>query len=80
MRTRFPALRTLPSSSVATLSFWPITRRSSVLPLNWNDDVRAGDPQLGDPRQRVEQLLGQAVGEVFVVLVAAHVHERKHRD
>src|SRR5688572_16823046 len=41
MRTRFPALRTLPSSSDATLSFLPIVARSSFVPLNCDEEVRA---------------------------------------
>ena len=41
IRTRLPAFRTLPSRSVATFSFSPITARSSFLPLNWNEDARA---------------------------------------
>jgi hypothetical protein len=39
MRARLPALRTLPSSTVATPNSWPMTRRSSVLPLNEKEDV-----------------------------------------
>ena len=41
MRTRGPARRTLPSSTVRTPSFAAIARRSSCCPLNANDDVRA---------------------------------------
>ena len=40
IRTFLPDLRTLPSRMCATLSFSPITRRSSFRPLNWNDEVR----------------------------------------
>jgi hypothetical protein len=39
-RTRLSALRTLPSSTVATPSFWPMLRRSSALPLKDADEVR----------------------------------------
>ena len=41
MRSRSPALRTLPSSTVATLSLCPTSRRSTSLPLKENADVRA---------------------------------------
>jgi hypothetical protein len=40
IRTRLPALRTLPSSSVLTPSFCPMVRKSSFLPLNAKHDVR----------------------------------------
>src|SRR5712692_8495617 len=40
MRTWLPSLRTLPSRMVPTLSFSPMLRRSSLLPLNENDEVR----------------------------------------
>jgi hypothetical protein len=41
MRTVSACLRTPPSSSVATLSRRPISRTSSCLPLNANDELRA---------------------------------------
>src|SRR5215469_613514 len=47
IRTRLPSLRTLPSRMVLTLSFSPTVRRSSVLPLNWNEDVRAATRSVG---------------------------------
>ena len=40
MRTRFPDLRTLPSSTVATLSFCATVGMSTPLPLKENADVR----------------------------------------
>ena len=40
MRTRSPALRTLPSSTAPTPSARPISRTSAARPLNWNDEVR----------------------------------------
>ena len=36
--------------------------------------------QLRDLRQQVQQLLGDPVGEILLVLVRAHVDEREHRD
>src|SRR6059058_1013162 len=42
MRTLLPALLTLPSNTVDTLSCLPIWRMSAVLPLNTKTDVRAG--------------------------------------
>ena len=44
---------------------------------------RRGAPdhaQLGQLRQQVEQLLRQAIREVFLVLARAHVRERQHRN
>src|SRR6202034_659301 len=31
-------------------------------------------------RQGIEELFSQSLGEVLLFLIAAHVHERKHRD
>src|SRR5439155_7868523 len=42
MRTLLPALLTLPSNTVDTLSCLPIWRMSAVLPLKTKTDVRAG--------------------------------------
>ena len=39
MRRRFPALRTLPSSTVLASNFRPTSLRSSALPLNAKEDV-----------------------------------------
>ena len=41
IRSRFPALRTLPSRTVLTRSFSPMKRMSSFLPLNVKEDVNA---------------------------------------
>ena len=41
IRSRDPAFRTLPSSTVRTPSFSPTARRSSCFPLNAKHDVRA---------------------------------------
>ena len=49
-------------------------------PLKAKDDVRPVDFQLGNLHQGIEQFFGQAIGEVFVFRVAAHVHKRQHRD
>ena len=40
MRSLFPIFRTLPSSTVDTFSLRPMSRMSSLLPLNAKDDVR----------------------------------------
>ena len=40
IRIRFPTLRTLPSSTVVTPSFSPISRTSVFLPLKAKEDVR----------------------------------------
>ena len=69
MRSRGPARRTVPSSTVVTSSFSPTTRRSSRRPLNAKQDVRAATRKPFDLRERVEDLVGDAVGEVLVVAV-----------
>ncbi len=57
MRTRSPALRTLPSSTVDTSSRAPIVARSSRPPRNWNDDVRATTRR---PRIRASTLISSS--------------------
>ena len=42
MRSLLPDLRTLPSSTVSTLSNCPMRRMSSFFPLKAKDEVRAG--------------------------------------
>src|SRR2546423_343230 len=39
-----------------------------------------GDVEAGDSRQRVDDVFGDSVGEVFVVRARAHVGERQHTD
>ena len=39
-----------------------------------------GNSQPADLRQDVEHFLGESIGEVFVLLVVAHVDERQHGD
>ena len=51
-----------------------------VLALELERRRAARDPQLRDLGQGVEQLLGEAVGEVLLVLAGAHVHEGQHGD
>ena len=54
-RTRLPDRRTLPSSTVPTLSFDPISARSDDRPLNENDDARAATrrPSICDSAFRI---------------------------
>ncbi len=51
-----------------------------VLALERKRGSPTGHAQAGQLSQRIEQLLGDPIGEVFVVGVAAHVHERQHCD
>src|SRR4051794_22305309 len=46
MRTRLPSWRTLPSSTVRTLSFRAISAILACLPLKENDEVRAATRRL----------------------------------
>ena len=79
MRSRAPERRTVPSSTVATSSFSPTARRSSRRPLNAKHEVRAATRRPSMLGQRVQDLVGDAVGEVLVV-GAAQVLERQHGD
>ena len=51
-----------------------------VLPLEGERRGAADHPQAVHLRQRVEDLLGDAVGEVFLLLVGAEVDEGEHGD
>jgi hypothetical protein len=53
---------------------------SCSLPRKAKDDVRAVTLRPATVRQQVDDLLGQAVAEVLVVRIAAHVGERQHGD
>ena len=79
-RMRLPAFRTLPSRTFVTPRARAILRTSSCLPLNANAEVRAITLKSRDLRQEVDDLLGQAVAEILVLLVAAHVLEREDRN
>ena len=51
-----------------------------VLALEGEGGGTGDDAQIGDVRQHVDDLFGQAVAEVFLLLVAAHVGEGEHGD
>ena len=51
-----------------------------VLPLERERRCAPGDAQVGNGRERVEDLLGDTVGEEFVLGIAAHVGERQHGE
>ena len=80
IRTFSPDFRTLPSRMCATLSFSPITRRSSFRPLNWNDEVRPITRSSGSFASRLSSSSDKPIREIFVAGIAAHVDERQHRD
>ena len=80
IRTWSPDLRTEPSSTCATCSCRAISAIPISLPLNENDDVRAVTWSSRNLGEQVQQLLRDAVGEVLLVLVGAHVDERQHGD
>ena len=79
IRSLSPDLRTLPSSTLATLSLRAISAMSTSLPLNENDEAR-NDAQLWNLGQEIDQLFRDAIGEVLLVLVRAHVQEGQHGD
>jgi len=60
--------------------FRPDLAQVPVLALVGEGGCPSADPDLPDLGERVEQLLGHAVGEEFLVLVPDHVHERKHGE
>ena len=80
MRTRLPALRHAPFEHVPHLELLARSRGfRRVLPLNENEDVRAAT-RGRRLRQRVDDLFGDAVAEVLVLGIGAHVLERQDRN
>ena len=77
---RFPARRTLPSSTLVTPRVSAILRMSVFCPWKAKAEVRAMTLRSGDLTRSVDDFLGQAVAEIFVVRVTAHVGERQHGD
>jgi hypothetical protein len=42
--------------------------------------IAGDDEQPADPAERGDDLLDHAVGEIFLLRIAAHILERQHRD
>ena len=80
MRSRSPDLRTLPSSTVADVELAPDVAQVDVLALERERRRARRDLERLEARQRVQELLGDAVGEVFLLRIVAHVDEGQHRD
>src|SRR5262249_57144967 len=80
IRTRFAALRTLPSNTVFTFSRSPTMRRSTCLPLNEKGRSARGNSEFFDLCQGIDDFFGDAVREELVLGVCAHVCERQDRD
>ena len=79
-RIRSPAFRTLPSRTLVTPRAAAIRRTSSMLAFEGERGSARDHPQIRDFRQEVDDLLGKAVAEILVLLVAAHIVEGKDRD
>ena len=80
MRRRFPDLRTLPSSTVATPNSLPICRMSISRPRNRNADVRDAT---WSPGSRVSALISSSASpslKVLILCVCAHVGEGEDGD
>src|SRR5258708_2103579 len=72
---RLPALRTLPSRMCSTPSSCAICAILASLPLNENADVRAVTFNAGACISALNDLFSQAVAEVLLFLIAAHIDE-----
>src|SRR6516164_3964897 len=80
MRTRSPARRTLPSSTVVTFSFSPIVRRSTLLPLKEKADVRAATRRPASPVRAFRISSAIPSQNQSLVLGGAHIGEGQHGD
>src|SRR5881628_4012527 len=79
MRRRSPDCRTVPSSTAETPSSAPIARMSCGS-LEGERGCARGDAQAVDLGERVDQLVADAVAQVFVLRVGAAIYEREYRD
>ena len=80
IRARLPTFRTLPSSIRLHAELLPDVAEVLVPPLEGEGGGSTGDPQPLDVRERVQDFLGDPVGEVLLVPRRAHVRERQHGD
>ena len=76
-RTRSPAFRTLPSSRYLTPSSRPTVCRLQRLALVGEAGVAADHEQAADLAQIGDDVLGDPVGEILLLRIAAHVVERQ---
>src|SRR5438552_1369354 len=79
-RRRLPALCTLPSRMWATPNASLIPRMSSFFALEGECRGARRNFQPRHFSQRVDDLFGQPVTEILVILVAAHIGEGQHGD
>ena len=80
IRTRSPARRTLPSSSVAGRRARRDLPQALLALLERHDRRARDDLERPDLRKLGDDVLGDAVGEVLVVGIGAEVEERQHGD
>ena len=80
MRTRPPDLRTLPSSTWPTLSSRATFGTSTCLPLYMNALLRETTASAETLLKIGDDVFGDAVAEVLLLLVAAHVGEGQDAD
>ena len=80
MRTRAPALRTLPASTYDRLGLSPDFTDAALGAFERKRHVARHDREGGHLAEIGDDVLGDAVPEVFLLGVAAHVRKRQHAD
>ena len=80
MRNSEPALRTLPSSRLRDAEAAGDRAHVLVLALERERRGARDDLELGVVREVIDQLLRQAIREILLIVLLAHVDERQHRD
>ena len=80
IRTRPPALRTLPSSTWLTPNSRATLGTSTCLPLYMKALLREDDRQRRHFAQVGDDVLGDAITEILLLRIAAHVGEGQHAD
>ena len=80
MRTRSPSATNAALQNVAHAKLAADLAHVDRLALVLEGGIAGDDEQLGEPRQLGKDILGNAVGEIVLALVAAEVVERQHGD
>ena len=80
MRTRSPLAANAALQDVAHAEIASDLAHVGRLALVLEGGIAGDDEQLGEPRQLGDDIVGNAVAEIVLVLVAAQVVERQHGD
>ena len=78
--SRLPARRSVPSRMDGHVELCPHRAQVLVATFEGKRGAAARHPKAGNLRQRVQDLLGDAIGEELVVRIVTEAREGEHRD